>query len=50
MQFMKATIPQEEENMICEYIYKICMVDILEKDLKVIESAEFKIPEIHPIL
>ncbi len=31
---MKAPIPQEV--MICEYIYKICLVETLEKDLNFI--------------
>lgn len=44
---MKAPIPQEEENMICEYIYKLCLVEILEKDLKVIAVAGFKIPDVY---
>ncbi|MGY3716046.1 hypothetical protein ACWE42_11020 [Sutcliffiella cohnii] len=42
---MKAPIPENEENLIYEYIYRDYLIEILEQDLNLIPDLGLKIYE-----
>ena len=47
---MKAPIPEEEENLIVDYIYTNYLINILENDNKLTGKLNFKIPEAYASL
>ena len=47
---MKAPIPEDEENLIVEYIYTNYLINILENDYKLTEKLNFKISEAYESL
>lgn len=44
---MKAPIPEDEENLIVDYIYTNYLIQILENDHQAAETLKFKIPEVY---
>ncbi|MCD7034063.1 hypothetical protein LRR81_07415 [Metabacillus sp. GX 13764] len=42
---MKAPIPQYEEDLVYEYIYRVYLIDELERHRLYFEKMHFKIPE-----
>jgi hypothetical protein len=44
---MKAPIPEHKEQLVVNYIYTAYLIQILENDHQVIDTLNFKIPEVY---